>query len=159
MHVTLSRSALRISPRRSLTSAGLQWSAHIDAPPLMEIPMTKSKTKAPAKRAARNAGASRRLTIKHSRPTPKPSKLVKSNGLKTSSSARADSKQAKVLSLPSRDDVSDAEPDLQLSPQTSDCVRASRSRQPRTWRGQRRRDPSHDALNPIAVARSLLSCQ
>ena len=67
----------------------------------MEIPMTKSKTKAPAKRAARNAGASRRVTAKHraNRPGPTSSKLVKSNGLKASSSVRADSKQAKVLAM------------------------------------------------------------
>jgi Protein of unknown function (DUF3489) len=67
----------------------------------MEIPMTKSRTKAPAKRAARNAGASRRVTAKRraNRPSPTSSKLVKSNGLKASSSARADSKQAKVLAM------------------------------------------------------------
>jgi hypothetical protein len=67
----------------------------------MEIPMTKSKTKAPAKRAARNAGASLRVRAKHSvnRPSPTLSKLVKSNGLKATSSVRADSKQAKVLAM------------------------------------------------------------
>jgi hypothetical protein len=76
-----------------------------DALQLMEIPMTKSKTKPAAKRAARKPGASRRMTAKHNanRPSPTPSKLVNSNGLKVSSS-RADSKQAKVLAmLQSRD--------------------------------------------------------
>jgi hypothetical protein len=101
VHVALSRSALRISPRRSLASAGLRWWAHIDAPPLMEIPMTKSRTKARAKRAAGNGAANRRLNVKPrgNRPTPRPSKLVKSNRLKASSSVRADSKQAKVLAM------------------------------------------------------------
>ena len=63
--------------------------------------MTKSRTKATAKRAARNAGASRRVTAKYggNRPTPKPSKSVKSNGLKASSPPCADSKQAKVLAM------------------------------------------------------------
>ena len=67
----------------------------------MEIPMTKSRTKAAGKRAARNAGASRRLAVKHraKRPSPTSSKLVQSNGLKASSSVRAVSKQAKVLAM------------------------------------------------------------
>jgi Protein of unknown function (DUF3489) len=53
------------------------------------------------KRAAEQAGASRRLAIKHraNRPIPTSSKLVKSNGLKTSSSVRSVSKQAKVLAM------------------------------------------------------------
>ncbi|WP_029586300.1 DUF3489 domain-containing protein [Bradyrhizobium sp. URHD0069] len=63
--------------------------------------MTKSKTKPAAKRAARKPGASRRVTAKHNanRPSPTPTKLVNSNGLKVSGSARADSKQAKVLAM------------------------------------------------------------
>ena len=100
MHVILSRSALSISPRRSLTSAGLRRWAH-RCPQPMEIQMKRSRTKAPAKRAARNAGASRRVTAKHraNRPTLTPSKSEKSNGFKASSSVRAVSKQAKVLAM------------------------------------------------------------
>ena len=90
-----------ILPARPLASAGLQVVGLFDALQLMEIPMTKSKTKPAAKRAARKPGASRRVTAKHNanRPSPTPSKLVNSNGLKVSSSARADSKQAKVLAM------------------------------------------------------------
>ena len=70
-------------------------------PLLMEIPMTRSRTKAAAKRAAGNAGSSRRVTAKHraNRPTLTPSKSEKSNGFKASSSVRAVSKQAKVLAM------------------------------------------------------------
>src|SRR5262249_50806243 len=72
-----------------------------NARPLLEIPMTKSRTKAPAKRAVGNAGVSRRVTAKQgaNRPSLMPSKSVKSNGLKASRSVRADSKQAKVLAM------------------------------------------------------------
>jgi hypothetical protein len=86
-------------PRPALGLCGAAVVGLIDALQLMEIPMTKSKTKAAAKRAARNAGASRRVTAKHraNRPSPTSSKLA--NLLKVSNSARADSKQAKVLAM------------------------------------------------------------
>lgn len=98
MQVIWSRSALGFRPADS-TSAGLAVVGHIDAL-LMEIPMTKSKIKAPAKRTTRNAGPGRHVT-KHSenRRSPTPSKLVRPTGSKASSAKRAGSKQAKVLAM------------------------------------------------------------
>lgn len=97
VHVILSRSAHGFCPARPSAAAGLRWWGAIDARQPMEILMTKSKTKRPA----RKQGASRRVTAKRRpvSPSPTPSRWAKSNVSKVPSSARADSKQAKVLAM------------------------------------------------------------
>jgi hypothetical protein len=90
-----------ILPRPALGRCGAAVVGLIDALQLMEIPMTRSKTKAAAKRTSRNTGASGRVTAKRraNRPSSASSKLVKSSLLKVSNSGRANSKQAQVLAM------------------------------------------------------------
>jgi hypothetical protein len=85
-----------------LAAAGLRWWGAIDALQLMEILMTKPKSKPAAKRAARKPSANQRVVAKRPAVTPSraiPSKSPKANVSKAPSPARADSKQAKVLAM------------------------------------------------------------